>query len=186
MEFDDVTTKTGDEGISALYSGNRLRKDDVIFETLGDFDELNCHIGMVKNIISKEQEALGIIDNHFYTINNLNIIQKVLMKISSMIATDVDSDIYNLLQHFCPADLDVLEENQKLFMECVTLSKAFIIPGDTTELSCIIDLARTVTRRCERRVVTLIKTQHMKHLKESMVYINRLSDYLFVLARYFD
>lgn len=186
MEFNDVTTKTGDEGTSALYSGARLRKDDLVFETLGDFDELNCHIGMVKNTIAKEQESLGVIDNYFHTIDNLDIIQKNIMKISSMIATDVNSNIYDLMQHLCPGDLDVLEENQKLFIECVTISKDFIIPGDTTKLSCIIDLARTITRRCERRIVTLVKGQHMQHLKCSMVYINRLSDYLFILARYFD
>lgn len=186
MEFKDVTTKGGDKGESSLYSGERLRKDDIIFKTLGDFDELNCHIGMVKLNIKKQHDEFGTIDNHFHIVENLDIIQKMIMKISSMIATEPDSKIYDLLQHFCPADLDILEENQMLFMECVTFSKAFIVPGDTTELSCMIDLARTVTRRCERRMVTLIKAQHMQHLKESMVYINRLSDYLFIVARYYD
>jgi len=185
MEFDIVTTKGGDRGESSLYNGERRRKDDLIFEAVGDLDELNCWAGKIRLWCYERENSRGIIDIYPLT-DYLREVQVLIMRISSMIATPVDDPLYKSFKLLTMKDIDKLESFQKDLMTYVNLSPEFIIPGDGGPSSLDFDITRTICRRSERRIVSLIRDQNMVHLFDGQIFINRLSDFLFIAARYYD
>ena len=82
-------------------------------------------------------------------------------------------------------DIKWVEKQQHALMQEIEIKPVFVYPGETKE-SAHIDVARTITRRCERKIVSLIRDLYRQDLIDSQRYLNRLSDYLFVLARYID
>ena len=165
-----IYTKTGDKGTTSLIGGTRVPKYHERIEAYGTVDELNAWIGLVR-----DQE----IDNHSKKI--LLEIQDRLFTMESQLATDTDKATANLplLQE---EDVLLLEkEIDKMNSQLPELTH-FILPGGHTTVSYC-HLARTVCRRAERLVIKLDAKNTIEPLV--IVYLNRLSDYLFVLSRYF-
>jgi len=164
-----VYTRTGDKGTTGLIGGTRVKKYDVRLEAYGTVDELNSWIGLLhsQNIDKKQKEILvGI--------------QQILFVIGSQLATDRSKiDISN--RAACKAeDIALLEKEMDQMSEELPELKNFILPGGSQTVS-FCHIARTVCRRAERRAYELAEKEevHPNLLK----YLNRLSDFLFVLAR---
>jgi cob(I)alamin adenosyltransferase len=171
MEFDKVTTRGGDRGDSSLYNGDRLSKDDLLFEALGDLDELVSCLVLLRAGIS-----------HAGYRKDLFAVQKRLFLLGSQIATPSSDPLYKSLVVLGQKDIEFLERLEKKIMEVTKIESAFVIPGEN-EASARADLARAVTRRLERRIVGCIRKRGMIELADGQRFVNRLSDYLFVLAR---
>ncbi|NOZ12123.1 MAG: cob(I)yrinic acid a,c-diamide adenosyltransferase [Acidobacteria bacterium] len=170
----EITTKTGDGGFSSLYSGERVLKSDVVFEALGTLDELNSWLGFVK---------VKFPENSFEHVQ-VETIQKNIFRIASNVATAKDSPMRKHFEMLAENDLIELETFEERLFQSVTMPKTFIIPG-VTEDSAGLDIARTVCRRAERRMVRLL-SDGTDRLALDVKYVNRLSDVLYILARQLD
>lgn len=157
-------TKTGDDGTTSLIGGKRVLKCDLRVETYGTIDELNSWIGLIRDCVEKYSSQL--ID-----------IQKNLFVVGACVADESESTISAKITQF---DIETLETYiDQLSKEIPSLSD-FIIPGGHI-YSSYCQIARTKCRKAERNLVNL--SQKCQVDKLSTIYLNRLSDYLFVLAR---
>ncbi len=157
-------TKTGDDGTTSLIGGKRVLKCDLRVETYGTIDELNSWIGLIRDCVDKY--SLQLID-----------IQKKLFVIAACIADESGTTISTRITQL---DIETLETYiDQLSEELPTLSD-FIIPGGQI-YSSYCQIARTKCRKTERNIVNL--SQNCQVDKLLTIYLNRLSDYLFVLAR---
>lgn len=165
-----IVTKTGDKGTTGIFGGERVAKDDIRIEANGAMDELNAHLGLIRAMVI-EDEA----EHRF-----LGQIQTALMQMMSLIATPSARRAENP-NRFDPLWLEALEGRIRDWMEQTPNNGYFILPGGTL-LSAQIQLARSVCRRAERRLWTL---HRQDPLPEGLLpWVNRLSDYLFVWAKY--
>ena len=170
LNFDQVVTRGGDWGDSTLYSGERFGKDDPVFGVLGDMDELNALLGMAKHPLPAARRA------------DVEVVQTMLWELMSLVAT-LD---HSLDGRFDPAARTAwLEEDIARLLAVTTIPEAFVLPGASTA-SAVVDLARTVCRRAERELVALIRERGRVELAACQVCLNRLSDWLFVLARHVE
>jgi cob(I)alamin adenosyltransferase len=174
VEFERVTTRGGDTGESGLFSGERRRKDDLLFETMGDGDELVSSLG-----VARAQARRDGVDDIARAVET---VQRAIFRVQSMIATGPSSELYATLQRIDDADVEKLEATLATLLDKTTIGEAFVIPGDSL-LSSHLDVARTTCRRYERRIVSCIRDRTLVHLIPCQRWVNRLSDYLFVLAR---
>lgn len=159
-----VTTKTGDAGETGLASGQRLAKDAPVFEVIGTLDELNSWLGLVAARLdvehAKQQQFVYTIqDTLFYIGAELAQAKDTVLKESAVTKLEKEQDKL----------LSTLEEGWH---------SKFLLPGGTP-LGASCDIARTVCRRCERVLVAYSRTTLVR--KPVIKYINRLSDYLYVL-----
>ena len=164
-----IYTKKGDQGQTSLYGGKRLLKSNIRIESYGNVDELNSYIGLIAE----------------YTINSpyklfLRKVQETLFSLGARLAADpekIDLKIPTI------SNQDVLDiENQIDQMESyLSPLKYFILPGGHKEVA-FAHIARTVCRRAERTVVNLSATEEVDEI--NIKYLNRLSDYIFVLSRW--
>src|SRR3954468_7501302 len=166
-----IYTKTGDAGDTGLFGGRRVQKDDPRVEAYGDVDELNAVPGMAGAI-----EALPRVDEVLVPI------QRDLFSIGALLATP---DLDKMHNHLAKANIDdrrikALEHAIDQCDEELEPLKAFIIPGGSQK-GAVLHVARTVCRRAERRVVHLQREVEIPSLV--VIYLNRLSDLLFSLAR---
>lgn len=175
-----IYTGTGDRGKTSLFSGERIDKADKRIEAYGDVDELNSVIGVLIAALTSEQTDL---------IPVLQTIQSDLFMIGSWLATTPGSPAM--------ASLEKIEDDRIAFLEKIIDEtdaqlpelKGFILPGGSNAASWA-HVARAVCRRTERRTVCLMKAASVEtdtsfeQIRQTVVYLNRLSDYLFVLARY--
>lgn len=173
---DRITTKGGDGGDSALYSGERRRKSDETFEALGALDELNSWLGVIKLRLPKPDSR-----------QELEQVQRVLFRICSNLATTLDAPVRAQLDLPGPSDLEALESWQQRLMGETELPDRFIIPGEQADAAWA-DVARTVCRRAERAMVRLLdqRPERLDHCRWDLKYVNRLSDVLYILARRFE
>lgn len=163
-----IYTKFGDSGKTALYGGTRITKDALQIEAIGTVDELNAYIGYANTLI-EETDILNLLVS----------IQNQLFSIGADLATPTThtkSSEMRILPNFTVGMENAIDE---LSDELPPL-KNFILPGGCTAGS-VLHVARAVCRRCERCVVRL--TNEYKVNPEIIVYLNRLSDLLFVIAR---
>ncbi|NUP54913.1 MAG: cob(I)yrinic acid a,c-diamide adenosyltransferase [Gemmatimonadaceae bacterium] len=166
-----IYTKTGDSGSTGLFGGGRVPKDDVRVEAYGDVDELNAVLGMARSV-----EPMPRVDEVLVPI------QRDLFAIGALLATpDRDKMALHLqkarIDEGRIAELERAIDQGEGELEPLT---AFIIPGGTPKAAAL-HVARTVCRRAERHVVRL---QHEVELPAlTVIYLNRLSDLLFTLAR---
>ncbi len=174
IEFERITTRGGDRGESSLFNGERRPKSDLLFAALGDLDELSSAIGVARAAARNGNRKRELYE-----------MQQVLFKIGAQVATPEHDPVYKRLKLIEPSDLELLEEREQVLMRSVTLPNQFITPGDTLP-GAHCDLARAVCRRAERTLVMCIRTHGLTQLAPAQNYLNRLSDYLFVLARYFE
>jgi len=164
-----IYTKTGDDGTTGLIGGARVKKYDIRLEAYGTVDELNSHLGVVVSMN---------IDEHAKVI--LKKIQSVLFTIGAQLATD-DSAADFKKQIPCKDEMiEMLEAEMDEMFKVLPKLNQFILPGGSPAAAHA-QVARTVCRRAERRIIELSeKTEINKNL---IKFINRLSDYLFVLGR---
>lgn len=164
-----IYTKTGDDGTTGLLGGDRVSKSNPKIEAYGTIDELNAHVGMVRDLFTQPEIQ-----------NQLLSIQNQLFIIGSHLATSDKGTKMNL-----PEMPENEIQNLELWMDEMDKSlpvlQHFILPGGHPASSAS-HVTRCVCRRAERRIVEIKSTEnsHSLHLK----YINRLSDYFFVLSRY--
>ncbi len=166
-----IYTRTGDRGDTALFGGGRVGKDDVRVDAYGDVDELNASLGLARAI-----ELMPRVDEVLVPV------QRDLFAIGALLATP---DPVKMREQLAKAELDETRVAQleraidegEAELEPLT---AFILPGGTPKAAAL-HVSRTVCRRAERRVVALAREVDVPELV--VMYLNRLSDLLFVLAR---
>ncbi|TVR55437.1 MAG: cob(I)yrinic acid a,c-diamide adenosyltransferase [Spirochaetaceae bacterium] len=179
LEFSTVTTRGGDTGDSFLYSGERRGKDDPAFETVGEIDELSSRLGVVK-------ARIRAVEHRFAT--EIASIQTELQRVASMVATRPDHELAATIKAITDRDVEIVEKREADLLAAVEIAPVFVLPGEIGELSALIDVARAVCRRCERRIVTTIRDPALPRpdLHACQRYLNRLSDYLFIFGRYVE
>lgn len=163
-----VYTKTGDKGETSLFGGKRVKKYDVRIEAYGTSDELNSWIGLIRSEdISKDHQGI------------LEEIQDRIFTLGAQLAADPDKPKLKM-PHIIQEDITLLEKTIDKMDESLPVMTKFTLPGGNTVVSYC-HIARCVCRRCERRVIELADTAEVDEL--IVQYLNRLSDYLFVLGR---
>lgn len=163
-----IYTKTGDKGTTALFGGKRVLKSDIRIEAYGTVDELNAYIGLIrfKDIDLRSIETLGEIQERLFTLG-------------SILASEPGKD--NLkVPDLHEADVEFLEKEIDKMNETLPELKTFILPGGNDAIG-FCHVARCVCRRAERNSVRLAETEVVSDIV--IKYLNRLSDYLFVLSR---
>ncbi|MFH1832891.1 MAG: cob(I)yrinic acid a,c-diamide adenosyltransferase [Candidatus Levyibacteriota bacterium] len=166
-----IYTKTGDKGKTSLLGGKRVPKDDLRIEVIGEIDELNSVIGIVIAQISKRKSQ----NQNLKFKNELINIQKDLFGIGSSLS--------GFLTKRYVLDARRLEKMIGELSKELPVLKSFILPGGG-ESGSFLHLARAVCRRAERRTVGLSKKEIVD--KSIIMYLNRLSDLLFTMARYIN
>ena len=166
-----IYTKTGDAGQTGLFGGGRVSKDDPRVEAYGDVDELNAFLGAARAV-----EVMPRIDEVLVPI------QRDLFSIGALLATP---DLEKMHDHLAKAQIDdarivSLEKEIDACDRELEPLRAFIVPGGSPKAASL-HIARTVCRRAERRVIHLQKEVEIPQIV--VVYLNRLSDLLFTLAR---
>lgn len=165
-----ITTKTGDKGITSLYLGGRVRKDDIRVDTCGTLDELCSFLGLLKSLTKyKKTKAL------------LEAIQKDLFVAGAEVATTT-KHVNSLKKRINKSCVKELEKNiEELERKKVFEGRCFRLPGENL-MSGIFDVTRTLARNAERKAVAL-KAKGMLKNTDLLIYLNRLSDLLYLLAR---
>ena len=170
-----IYTKTGDKGETSLLGGTRVKKYDLRIEAYGTVDELNSHIGLIRD----QKIDKGIF-------NNLIKIQNDLFTIGAMLATPSDKEKLKSgkdrlnIPKIDDGEIEFLEKEIDRMNTLLKPMKSFILPGGHTTVS-FCHITRCICRRAERITVELNEKETVN--KNILIYLNRLSDYLFVLAR---
>ena len=184
LEFSQITTRGGDSGESTLFNGERRSKDDPLFHLLGDLDELTSSLGVAVAGLRKFSPLSENDKRMIRWLHHIDQIQADLIILSGMVANP-DNRSKLKIKPLNEKSTGKLEIFQKEMMETTEFPPEFIHPGKTL-YSAWIDVSRTVCRKCERQIVSLIRNDVMNHLIPCQVYLNRLSDMLFVSARYWE
>ena len=159
-----IYTKTGDEGMTSLRDGVRVPKDDPRIEVNGQIDQLNAHLGIVRSMLGPDDANREII----------HAVQRELMTVMSHVATPEGS--------VNPRELHAAEITARLeqAIDAADYQGGFVVPGGGSQLSAFVHLARTQARTVERCLWSLNREHPVNN--DILVMMNRLSDYLFVLA----
>jgi cob(I)alamin adenosyltransferase len=166
-----IYTKMGDKGTTAVYTSTveRYDKDNAILDCYGNLDELNAYLGLVVSIIGTQPTQA---DDQLQISAVLQSCQRELFAIGFAVS---DTDKLSV------QTVEALESTIDQLQAKLAPQTSFILPGGS-QLAANLHVARTIARRAERSLVTLSKQQQISDL--ALAYINRLSDLLFVLARY--
>lgn len=170
-----IVTKIGDKGETGLFSGKRVQKDDQWIEAIGALDELNAAVGALTVFINKDESIQ----------KELAAIQEACFVIGGELATP--SDAPEQSQAYIPClkgtDLAALEEWLVTREATLSAQTKFILPGGC-QAAALAFWVRAITRRAERAAVSLSRSEPINPL--ILQYLNRLSDYFFILARFFN
>lgn len=166
-----IYTKTGDKGTTSLIGGTKVPKSHLRIEAYGTVDELNSYIGLCKDLLVSEQEKKVLLE-----------VQDRLFTIGSSLACDPIKAPKMRIPDLKESDVELLEKEMDHMNETIAPMKNFILPGGHTILSQM-HIARCVCRRAERCCVRL-ELESLEVEPIIIKYLNRLSDYLFVLSRY--
>ncbi len=165
-----IYTKTGDQGQTSLYGGRRVPKSEPRIDVYGTFDELNAQLGVVVTALDPETSGL---------LKPLLRVQSELFDLGAEIATPEDARTQTVLLSL--ESVQWLENEIDTFEKDLAPLKQFILPGGTVAAAHL-HVARTVCRRAERK---LVEFHHQFPVRlEAIQYLNRLSDWLFVAARW--
>ena len=161
-------TKKGDKGETSLIGGVKVSKSNIRIHAYGSIDELNSYIGILRSELRKE-----------HTVETLSEIQDRLFTIGSLLASHPSSKM--IVPDISEKDIELLENQMDEMNTILPELKSFILPGgNPIEAHC--HVARTICRRAERWIVQLSEEEEVDPIL--IKYINRLSDYLFVAARF--
>ncbi len=163
-----IYTKTGDTGMTSLFGGKRVSKAELRIDSYGTVDELNSYIGLLRDLEVNQKRKPVLIE-----------IQDRLFTIGSMLATEPGNDKVKI-PVLAETDIQLLEKEIDAMDEALPPMRSFVLPGGNTAIS-FCHIARTVCRRAERIVIALNSLEPVHPL--IIQYLNRLSDYLFVLSR---
>ncbi len=166
-----IYTKTGDKGLTSLIGGKRVPKNHERIEAYGTVDELNSYIGLISTQ-KTDAETLRI----------LKEIQDRLFTIGASLAADPENSRMKIPDLHL-SDIELLEQEMDKINATIPALKHFILPGGTEAVS-FCHIARCVCRRAERLTVALAVDNEVE--EKLIIYLNRLSDYLFVLSRKFN
>ena len=170
MKITKVYTRTGDQGETSLVGGIRIKKSDKRLEAYGTVDELNAHLGLLVSMLKDEdQERAFLLD-----------IQNNLFIVCTHLAIDQSQTPLYPSGQLDPVEVERLEQAVDRIMGELPERQGFILPGGC-QAACQAHVCRTVCRRAERRIAALAETATVG--KEVIQFVNRLSDYLFVLAK---
>ncbi|MBU2939547.1 cob(I)yrinic acid a,c-diamide adenosyltransferase [Lacinutrix sp. C3R15] len=170
-----VYTKTGDKGTTALFGGTRVPKHHIRIDSYGTVDELNSHIGLIRDqdINSKYKETLIHIQDRLFTVG-------------AVLATDPEKAMLKNgkerlnIPKISSENIELLEKEMDTMNEALPQMTHFVLPGGHQTVS-FCHIARCVCRRAERLATALNEIETIE--PNTLMYLNRLSDYLFVLAR---
>jgi len=173
-----IYTKTGDKGLTRLVDGRECSKASTRVECYGSVDELNSVLGIALNsLISKAKETLPQLTHE------LEAIQNQLFNLGSHLACE-KQETRKMLPPLEETWIETLEHSIDHMTAALPPLKDFILPGGS-ESASYLHLARTVCRRAERGVVRILEEGHQEvENQRALRYLNRLSDYLFVAARF--
>lgn len=164
-----VYTKTGDKGTTGLIGGTRVSKTHARLEAYGTVDELNANLGLLVTYLIEERDRLFV-----------SAVQDKLFSVGSHLATDQEKMKLHDVSIITPDDVAFMEAEIDAADEMLPTLRWFVIPGGSRG-SAISHVCRTVCRRAERRILSL--TEDYEIDANLLAYVNRLSDYLFVLSR---
>lgn len=174
MSKSKIYTKTGDEGKTALVSGNRISKSDLRIDLYGEVDELNSRIGFACSLLDK---------NFAQEINFIHILQSALFDLGSNLACEEEKRSSFKLPQLSEKLVKDMESEIDRMDSQLDVLKNFILPGGSAAASAL-HLARTSARSVERKLVSY-KIESGEELPDfSLIILNRLSDYFFVMARF--
>ena len=164
-----ITTKTGDNGKTSLLYGSRVRKDNLRIEICGILDELNSFLGLAKSLLKDKalKKLINKVQGELFVIGG----EVAAGKSSSKLRRKIGQKNIKGLELF----IEKLEKKRKL------KEHTFVLPGGST-ISAILDVARAIARRAERRIATLRNKGMLKN-RHILIYLNRLSDLLYLTAR---
>jgi len=165
-----IYTKKGDKGETGLIGGKRLSKGDLIFSVIGTIDEANSHLGLAAALVNPKLPHKKIFEN------KIEQVQKTLFNLGSIFAGAKVTVSGSVVKRY--------EKEMDEWLKIMPKRKNFILPGGCPA-SAELFIARAVVRRLEREVVALHRPPSTIH-RSLLVYLNRLSDYLYVLARYIN
>lgn len=165
-----IYTRTGDKGETGLFGTGRVSKASLRVDTYGDVDETNSHIGLVRSF-TKDKKITEILES----------IQEDLFVLGSDLATPLDSPARKHAPQITADDIKRLENIIDEIEEYNTPLRKFVLPAGSNTTS-LLHVARTVCRRAERKVVALKEKEAIN--EQCLIYLNRLADLLFVLARF--
>lgn len=168
-----IYTKTGDKGTTGLIGGTRVSKSNERILVCGDLDELNAHVGMIADLTTQFTEIIA----------QLRSIQNDIFCVGAWITLDPSKKNHSPIPELSEEKINVLENAIDVMEDALPQITHFILPGGHTTVSEI-HIARAVCRRAERGLVHLSENTTVLHADILMQYINRLSDYLFVLSRF--
>lgn len=164
-----VYTRRGDDGSTELADGTRMPKDHARIEAYGTIDELNAHLGWLQTLLSDEADR-QFVEN----------VQHVLFGVGACLATPPEASARNPVGAPSQADVACIEAEIDRIDSLLPRLKAFLLPGGC-QAAAAGHICRTICRRAERRILALSKTAPVA--PELLAFVNRLSDYLFVLSR---
>ena len=178
VRLDKIYTRGGDAGATSLVGGDRRRKDDIRVDAYGAIDETNAAIGVARLAIASQDKLVDAM---------LERIQNDLFDLGAELATPVDPDAPPpdpaMRLVIVQAQVDRLEAEIDELNANLAPLKSFVLPGGTPAAAHL-HLARTICRRAERIVVTLMHSEGEHVEQTALRYVNRLSDFLFVASRY--
>lgn len=163
-----IYTKTGDKGQTSLFGGKRLPKNHIRIEAYGTVDELNAFVGLIRDGLAQGHAQIAL----------LTEVQKRLFTIGSNLASDPDKEM--ITPDVLNSDIELLEQSMDEMDAKVPALKHFLLPGGHTLVSYC-HICRTICRRAERRIIELGQTAEVEAI--IIRYVNRLSDYFFLLGR---
>ena len=169
MKITKVYTRRGDQGQTSLVGGQRVSKASVRLEAYGTVDELNSHLGLLAAMLPDGHEK-----------DLVERIQNNLFNVCTNLATDQDQTELYPSAYLPEGAIKELEDEVDSIMHELPERQGFILPGGTQEAAQA-HVCRTVCRRAERRIVALAEEATVS--PEVQQYVNRLSDYLFILAK---
>lgn len=169
MKITKVYTRTGDKGTTSLVGGVRIKKSSPRLEAYGTVDELSAHLGLLAAMLPEGTER-----------DNIIRVQNNLFNVCTHLATDQSQTPLYPSAHLAEGETEFLEQEVDRMMQLLPERQGFILPGGT-QAAAQAHVARTVCRRSERRIATLAEEAEVGD--DIQRYVNRLSDYLFVLAK---
>jgi cob(I)alamin adenosyltransferase len=169
MKITKVYTRGGDMGKTSLVGGQRVSKASERLEAYGTVDELSSHLGLLASMLPDGDDKALIIR-----------IQNSLFNVCTNLATDQEQTALSPSAYLPEGEIELVEQKIDEIMKLLPEKQGFVLPGGTKE-AALAHVCRTVCRRAERRIVAL--SEVAKISPEVLQYVNRLSDYLFVLAK---
>ena len=169
MKITKVYTRMGDKGTTSLVGGVKISKSDVRIEAYGTVDELSAHLGLLAALLPEGDDRQNVIR-----------VQNNLFNVCTHLATDQSQTPLYPSAHLADGETAFLESEIDRMMKLLPERQGFVLPGGT-QVAAQAHVARTVCRRAERRIAALAEVAKVG--VEMQQYVNRLSDYLFVLAK---